>query len=411
MARVYVNQALGSNTGTGSEADPLLTFSAALTSPSNTEIVIDDGVYSESIDSVLFDRVRRKVIGRGDVYFNANGNKSIFTKNPLRNVHLFKNIKFTNYTEEAMQLSNISTFSSCFFSPFVKAGSTAFRIKGPTVIEVRKCTVLNHETIFEIDSKIKINQLTVKLIENSLFHGHDFHMRRIGEVISFTTFLSQEQDKGNYYDNNVHLAYGGQDSMSGENPPLFVNASGGNYDLIPSSSLVGAGYLGSDIGSFHDYTPFSSKTDEIITLFDVGWQNDNRYYNLVTQNVGVDGPLDAAPIIQIQYNNNPRWVLDLANVPAGRSGRLISPVFDLKLVRTITRASWAAEEDATLPSGMKQIISNSNGVTADLEIRGDVSSFSENSTSPVWVSFEKATAIGITVQFVQIRAVFRLDGV
>lgn len=411
MPRVFVNQQTGSDFNPGTEGLPYMTISAAISSPANSEIFISDGIFTEQIDASRFDQIRRKIIGIGDVYIASQGNKSSFTDKLINN-HLFKNIKFVNYTDNAIQFGGgMTVLSSCFFKPLQTSGSKAILINPSnassiTTLDIRKCTFINNETIFGLNSNF--SSFIIKNMENNLFFGQTFHLRSGPSVQSFSSFVSSNNDKGNYYNNNIHLANGGIDSNTGENPPLFVDANGGNYDLQTISTLIGAGYLGSDIGSFHDTEPISNSSNEPFSIFD--WQNDNSYFDIRSQTVGPDGPSNAAGIIKFNINDVPRWILDIANTPGGKSGRLLSPVLDLNIVRTITRASWAAIENSTLAAGNKQIINNSNGPIPDLEIRGDTNIFGTYDGSPNWTSFTKKTDINLLARYVQLRAVFRLNG-
>lgn len=411
MGRVFVNQQLGDDFNPGSEFLPLMSIAAAISSPANNEIFIQDGIYTEILDSIKFDQVRRKIVGIGDVYIAAQGNTCSFN-GKIGNNHVFKNIKFVNFTEQGIQFGGGSSIlSGCFFRSLQKPNSKAIYISAATKLDIRKCTFVNNEATFSISTLIPKTALSIISMTNSLMFGQTFHIKHGANTDTFSLFLNSNNDKGNYYNGNIHLANGGMNSSVGENPPLFRDSTNGNYDLLPSSTLIGAGYLGSDIGSFHEFVPIVSNLDEPVTTFDVGWQNDLSYYNVMTNTVGPDGPPDAAGLIQSNVNGKPRWVVDLARTPAGKSGRLISPVIDLKIIRTITRASWSAEEDRTLTSGSKKILNNANLVTSNLEIRGDSSAFLENDASPVWIPFTKATALSFVAKYVQFRVVFRLDGV
>lgn len=409
MSRVFVNQRLGNDLNPGSESAQLMTIAAAISSPANNEIFIQDGIYSEIIDSVKFDQARRKLVGIGDVYLAAQGNVSSFNGKLINN-HLFKNIKFVNYTDYAVQLGGLSIFSCCFFKALQKLGSSVFFINNPSILDIRKCTFVNNETICNLSTQFPWSTLKINNIENSLFFNHSFHLKKGAETNSFSVFLTEDQDKGNYYDNNIHLANGGINSSTGENPPLFVNPIGGDYDLLQTSALIGAGYLGSDIGSFHEFVPLTSTTDEPVSLFDPGWQNDSLYFDMGNMHVGPQGPVNAAGMIQATVNGRQRWMIDLASTPKGRSGRLISPIIDLKMTRLITRASWSAEEDLSI-AGSKKMISASNLLIPDMEIRGSLGSFEPDVLSPLWIQFNKMTSINLSAKYVQLRTTFRLDGV
>lgn len=412
--RVYVNQQTGNDSNPGSEFLPLLTISAAIASPQNTEIFIEDGIYSEIIDSARFDLVRRKVIGTGDVYINAQGSSSSFSGS-LGNEHLFKNIKFVNYRTHGINAKQGKiTVISCFFKPLQKAGSSTFLVTPtlPTQIStfiVKKCTIISHENVFKLQTGSPARCMVLDYMENTLIWDNQIHIKQGAYLFTFAAYLSANNDKGNYYEGNTHLTNGGIDSNSGESPPLFIDAPGGNYDLQTTSALIGAGFNGSDIGSFHDYSPFTML--EPTSIFDAGWQNDNRYFNALTNSPGPDGPSDACAIIQADIDGAKRWILNLAATPAGKSGRLLSPVIDMKLIRTITRGSWAAIEDTSPASGSKKVINNSNILVRDLEIRGQTGTFLPDDTTPIWTSFDKNTSINLLARFVQVRIVFRLDGV
>lgn len=415
MSQVYVNKQLGNDFNPGGPELPLMSIGAAIASPTHHEIFIQDGIYTELINAAVFDQVQRKIIGIGDVYIAAQGNPSSFI-GKLTNRHVFKNIKFVNYTAQALELAGANiVLSSCFFKPLQTNGSSAIFVNPTlsstiTTLDIRKCTILNNQFIVNINPAITITALKFVKIENTLFFGHQFQIKNGSSTYSFSTYLTAANDKGNYYDNNTHLTNGGIDSNAGENPPLFVDAANGNYDLQTTSTLIGAGYLGSDIGSFHDFTPFTSTVDEPISVTDAGWQNDSRYFDIASNTVGPEGPPDATGIILVPINGEFKWVLDLANKPSGRSGRLLSPVIDFQLIRTITRASWAAFENSTLTSGNKQIISNSNLIIPDLEIRGSLGPLAFDDLIVPWMSFNRHTAINLSAKFAQTRLTFRLNG-
>ena len=409
MGRVHVSRSIGNDGNPGSDTAPLMSLAAALSSPSNREIIVDEGVYTEIIDVTLLDRVRRVIVGTGDVFFAAQGNPSSFS-GIIKNNHIFRNIKFINYSNQAAEISGgTSIFQSCFFKPRNKTGSRIFYLSTRlvTAITLDKCTSINNESLFEIAQNQPANVLVIPKLQNNLFFNQTYHIKRGPNIDSFANFLSSDIDKGNYYNGNINLSNGGLNSDTAENPPLFVDSTTGNYDLQPNSTLIGAGYLGSDIGSYRSYSPFTADPTAPFSIFDAGWRNDSRYYNILTNSPGPDGPSDAGPIIQYVISGATKWLLDRAAVPSATSGRLISPVQNFGKSRTISRISWSAEEDRTLAAGQKETLSASLSANYDIEFRGQNSPFLDDNNTLPWFKYRKNQAINIIAQYVQVRITFR----